>query len=463
MEQKLVIFWFRQDLRITDNIALFESAKSKQVMPVYILDLLRNSNSAGEWWLNKSLESLNKSLSDKLNVYIGNPKDILSKLVKNYNVSAVFWNRCYDASSLKADDDIIMHLENLSVEAKVYNGNLLWDPSKILNKNGEFYKIYGAFYRFLNSNVEPRISIEDVPEMRFVKDSKNLKFSFDSSSHKHLEERWEAGEIAAKKRLDEFLEKKLAGYAEGRNYPAGEFVSRLSPHLHFGEISPNQVWYAVRECADQAVSREDIEVFSRELAWREFSYYLLYHFPDLPFRNYQKKFDGFKWSANKEALSAWQQGRTGYPIVDAGMRELLETGYMHNRLRMIVASFLVKNLNIDWREGAAWFMEHLVDGDIANNSNNWQWVAGSGLDSAPYFRIFNPVLQSKRFDPEGLYIRKFVPELKSLPIKYLFAPWEAPEKTLLAAKIVIGSNYPKPIVNLEVSRANALKNYRLLS
>ena len=267
------------------------------------------------------------------------------------------------------------------------------------------------------------------------------------------------GEDAAQNRFDIFIKSGLKGYKEGRNYPGLENVSRLSPHIHFGEISVNQIWHKIQQLDSKNIA-DDAAHFLSEIGWREFSYYLLYYFPDLRTKNFQTKFDKFPWQKNAAFLKAWQHGKTGYPIVDAGMRELYQTGYMHNRLRMIVGSFLVKNLLIDWREGERWFWEHLLDADLANNSASWQWVAGSGADAAPYFRIFNPITQGEKFDKNGDYTRRFVPELAQLPDKYLFKPWEAPKNVLEDAGVDLGVNYPKPIVNLALSREKALDAFR---
>ena len=280
--------------------------------------------------------------------------------------------------------------------------------------------------------------------------------------HKKMEQYWQPGETGAHKRFEEFLDNGLKDYKEGRNYPARSNVSRLSPHLHFGEISPRQVWQDI--CARMIADRceRDGEHFLSELGWREFSYNLLYHFPELPRINLQKKFDRFPWRNDIDALKAWQRGQTGYPIVDAGMRELWGTGYMHNRVRMIVGSFLVKNLLLHWHHGEDWFWDTLVDADLANNSAGWQWIAGCGADAAPYFRIFNPVTQGRKFDSQGIYVRRYVPEISQLPDKYLHSPWEAPQEVLTQAGVRLGENYPAPIVDLKQSRERALAAFKYL-
>ncbi len=269
---------------------------------------------------------------------------------------------------------------------------------------------------------------------------------------------WKVGESMAMKRLKSFIKEDLSDYSEGRNFPAKQKISRLSPHLHWGEISPNQIWHAVKKLSQN----KNTDCFLSELGWREFSYSLLYYYPTLERDNLQKKFNSFAWRKSKKLLNAWQRGMTGYPIIDAGMRELWQTGFMHNRVRMIVASFLVKNCLIHWHEGEKWFWDCLVDADLASNNANWQWVAGCGADAAPFFRIFNPITQGKKFDPKGDYTRKYVPELSTLPDKYLHAPWEAPTEVLQDADIKIGKTYPKPIVDLALSREKALAAYKAI-
>ena len=270
---------------------------------------------------------------------------------------------------------------------------------------------------------------------------------------------WGVGETVALSQLDDFLTTKLCGYKEKRNIPGIDHTSRLSPFLSCGSISPNTIWHSTTERIKEGRILDDKTVFLSELIWREFGYYLIYHFPTLAYKNLQSRFDNFPWRDNRQHLLKWQQGRTGYPIVDAGMRELWQTGYMHNRLRMIVGSFLVKNLLINWRHGQAWFWDCLIDADLASNSAGWQWVAGSGVDAAPYFRIFNPITQGKKFDPSGDYTRHYIPELKTLSNKYLHQPWEAPKKELNSANIVLGKDYPLPIVDLSNSRKRALEAF----
>jgi len=304
----------------------------------------------------------------------------------------------------------------------------------------------------------PNLYLADYNNFTKIED---LKLLPEISWYNKLEEHWSIGEEGALQRFTNFFNEGLDDYKEGRNFPSRLNVSRLSAHLHFGEISPNYLWHKIKS---QELVKYNVnnETFCSELGWREFSYYLLYHFPMLPNKNLNNKFDSFPWQHNLQLLTSWQKGETGIPIVDAGMRELWQTGYIHNRVRMIVGSLLVKNLRVHWQHGENWFWDCLVDADLANNSASWQWIAGCGADAAPYFRIFNPVLQGEKFDTNGQYTRKFVPELKLLPDKYLFKPWEAPDIILNYAGITLGKNYPKPIINLNQSRINALEAYKSL-
>tara|TARA_B100001250_G_scaffold48287_1_gene37764 strand:+ start:354 stop:1781 length:1428 start_codon:yes stop_codon:yes gene_type:complete len=469
MSKGIAIHWFRQDLRITDNPSLETAAEFDAVLPIYILDDENSQEfkmgSASRWWLHNSLQSLNESLDGKLSIYSQNPEIVIQELLKKYEVKAVFWNRCYEPWRIDRDIDIKAYLDDKKIENKSFNSHLLWEPWDISKDDGTPYRVFTPYYKkgCLNAE-EPRLP------------SKNLKIDtifYDQDCeqidtldllprinwYSQIQEAWKPGEEGAQKRLDQFLEEGLLDYKEGRNFPFKENVSRLSPHLHFGEISPNEVWYQAKTKESVSGIQKSLEHFLSELGWREFSYYLLYHFPSLPKQNFQAKFNKFPWIKNESFLESWQKGETGYPIVDAGMRELWQTGYMHNRLRMVVGSFLVKNLLIDWREGEDWFWDCLVDADLASNSAGWQWVAGSGADAAPYFRIFNPVTQGLKFDPEGEYTKKYVPELKLLPNKFLFSPWEAPKEILEKAGIELGKDYPEPIVDLKYSRELALEAF----
>lgn len=461
-DNKLSLFWFRQDLRLSDNPGLAHAVSVGKILLIYIYDDTHTGEhgmgGAAKWWAHHSLLSLNKSLGGKLNFYKGDPEEIIDDLIKRYHVDAVYWNRCYEPWRTKRDTRIKEGVKKKGIDVESFNGSLLWEPWEVLRTDGTPYKVFTPFYRKgCLSAQPPRLPLKKPSKIESIKDDhslglNDLEFLPKIPWDKQLEPHWEIGESGAQNRLAGFLETGLAGYKEGRNLPSAHHVSRLSPYLHSGEISPNQVWYAAKNHGDS----EDVDHFCSELGWREFSYSLLYYCPTLPHENWQRKFDVFPWQENPEALKAWQKGMTGYPFVDAGMRELWQTGYMHNRVRMVVASFLIKNLLIDWRHGASWFWDYLVDADLANNSASWQWVAGSGADAAPYFRIFNPVGQGEKFDGDGTYTRKYVPELKNLPDKYLFQPWEASQEVLRQAGVILGKTYPQPVIGTAFSRQRAL-------
>ena len=448
------IFWFRQDLRLEDNPALLAASKCGKVIPVYILDEVNNGNqilgAASKVWLHNSLKALNIQLGGKLRFMSGNPKVLLLQLAKKNSVTNIFWNRAYEPWRIRRDTALKNQLNNEGLEVQSFNGSLLWEPWQVMKKDGTPYKVFTPFYR-------------KGDEWCGEKPLNDLKLKPEKTWGDQITEVWEIGEKAAHTRLKKFLNEGLLGYKEGRNYPSKANVSRLSAHLHWGEISINTVWYTAKAHANQEKLNEaDIDTFLSELGWREFSNSLLYNFPELPTKNLQERFDNFKWIDNTSFLKLWQKGKTGYPIVDAGMRELWQTGYMHNRLRMIVGSFLVKNLLIDWRQGERWFWDCLVDANLASNSASWQWIAGCGADAAPYFRIFNPITQGKKFDPEATYVKKYVPELSALPIEHIFSPWETPKVILETAGVILGQNYPHPIIELKKSREKALSAFAKL-
>jgi len=465
-ENSPVIVWFRQDLRLTDNPALDAAAKcGAPILPLYVLD----DENAGEkamggasrWWLHNSLDALDQSLQGRLVLRQGDAAKILPELAEQIGATRVYWNRCYEPWRIARDTGIKKALREMDISVRSFNGSLLFEPTDVLKDDGTPYKVFTPFYRngCLGSATAPRKPLQTPADLNLFDgcsgDSLDeLGLLPDIPWYEEMATLWKPGEAGAEQRLRQFLENGIDDYKEGRNRPDLKKVSRLSPHLHFGEISPNQAWYAAS--ANGSEKSQDLEHFLSELGWREFSYNLLYHFPELPRENLQHKFNRFPWQDDSKALRCWQRAETGVPIVDAGMRELWRTGYMHNRVRMIVGSFLVKNLLIDWRHGEAWFWDTLLDADLANNSAGWQWIAGCGADAAPYFRIFNPVLQGKKFDPNGDYVRQYVPELAELPDKFLHNPWEAPADVLKEAGIELGDDYPQPIVDLKESRERAL-------
>lgn len=472
VDSQTVIVWFRQDLRLADNPALHAAVSSgKSVLPIYILD----DEEAGEWamggasrwWLHQSLAALNKELDGRLRFFKGRAEQIIPQLAKRVNAAGIFWNRCYEPWRVSRDTKIKSALSASGCKVRSFNGSLLFEPQDVSKADGTPYKVFTPFYRkgclqnaplpriplakpdtLILSEVEEGVSLDDLGLMPEV------------SWFRSIEKEWKVGESAAQARLKVFIDGRAANYKVGRDRPDQDSVSRLSPHLHFGEISPQQVWYAAK-AVDK--SNDDLDHFLSEIGWREFSYSLLYHWPDLPRENLQRKFNWFPWREDQSALECWQSGNTGFPIIDAGMRELWQTGYMHNRVRMITASFLVKNLLLHWHHGEDWFWDTLVDADLANNSASWQWVAGCGADAAPYFRIFNPVTQGKKFDSDGVYVRRYIPELAELPNKFIQCPWEAPAEVLVKAGVTLGQDYPEPIVDLKESRLRALDAFKSLS
>lgn len=475
MKKEHVILWFRQDLRLSDNPALIKAVQSGlPIIPVFILDDEHagewKMGAASRWWLHHSLKALNKDLDNRLAIYKGDPQDILTTLAKDHKVKHIYWNRCYEPWRIKRDTNIKSRLEDDGIDVESFNASLLWEPWQTHKNDDTPYKVFTAFYKngCLKKNGEPRaaqnkpanISLSTVPSNALSIDDLALLPAI--KWYEAMAEEWDPGEDGARKRLDTFLQNGLDNYKDGRNRPDIRNVSRLSPHLHWGEISPRTVWHRATSYMHAERLEKDGETFRSELGWREFSHNLLYHFPDLPHKNLQEKFDNFPWRDDPEALTRWKKGQTGYPIVDAGMRELWQTGYMHNRVRMIVGSFLVKNLMLDWRHGEKWFWDTLVDADLANNSASWQWIGGCGADAAPYFRIFNPMTQSEKFDPHGDYIREYVPEIADLPTKHLHAPWDAPEDVLKDAGITLGETYPQPIVDHKATRERALAAFKSL-
>ncbi len=465
--------WFRQDLRLTDNPALEHAVSRGNIIPFFILDDTHAKKwelgGASRWWLHQSLSALNTSLKNNVLFFQGDPLDIIPDIAHKTGADTIVWNRCYEPWRIKRDTKLKKLLADVDVEATSFNGSLLWEPWEILKKDNTPYKVFTPYYRrgCLGSD-SPRLPKTAPQKINFSKH--DLKASSLSDLelmptipwHSQFNERWTPGEKGAAENLSAFLKNPVLSYKEDRNVPDIQGTSCLSPHLHFGEISPNQVWYAALHAAEPHSEDENLDCYLSELGWREFSYYLLYHFPTLPEKNFQKKFDHFSWGNQQKMLRAWQKGNTGIPIVDAGMRELWQTGYMHNRVRMIVGSFLVKNLLIHWRHGAAWFWDCLLDADLASNSASWQWVAGSGADAAPYFRIFNPVSQGERFDPEGHYVKMYCPELTAIPKKTIHKPWETSESILKDIGIELGKHYPKPIVDLRESRQRALDAFSAL-
>jgi deoxyribodipyrimidine photo-lyase len=458
-------------LRLSDHPALHAASKSgAPVICLYVLDEAsgtRPLGGAARWWLAQSLRALQAQLKAKgaaLVLRRGKAASIVPDLARERQARGVFWNEIAQAPHLAIADQIAKALAGIGVEAKTFPGDLLAAPKAIRNKDGRGLRVFTPFWRRLLSMGDPPAPLPAPKSLTSVDgiaseplESWKLEPSKPDWSG-GLRETWKPGEATAQARLKAFLDHGIQSYADNRDHPDRPATSALSPHLRFGEISPRQVWHAARfAAAEHPKLAGGVDKFLSELGWREFCRHLLFDVPDLATRNLQYAFDAFPWRHDEAARAAWQRGRTGYPIVDAGMRELWHTGVMHNRVRMVVASFLVKDLLIPWQEGATWFWDTLVDADLANNTLGWQWTAGCGADAAPYFRIFNPVSQGEKFDPNGDYVRRWIPELKKLPNAWVHKPWEAHPRVLADAEIELGRTYPRPIVDHQQARARALK------
>ena len=458
---------------MADNPALRAAhERGGGVVPVFIWAPSEEGDwapgSASRYWLHQSLASLDTALGkagSKLIIRQGDSHDELDRLIDETGATAVYWNRRYEPAVCRRDTDIKEHLRSRGFMVESFNGNLLFEPPDILNKQGVPFKVFTPFWRHCRTLGEPT---RPLPAPRSLKKPRKWPVSLSLESLQlepaidwagGIRETWDFGAAGARRALRTFLREGIEDYPEQRDLPGIDGVSRLSPRLHFGELSPRQVWHAVRDLeagGGRLTGTMHAEAYLRQLGWREFGHHLLFHFPHTPDSPLNQDYRKFPWQWGTESLRQWQQGKTGYPIVDAGMRELWRTGYMHNRVRMIVASFLVKDLLVHWLEGARWFWDTLVDADLANNTLGWQWAAGCGADAAPFFRIFNPSRQAERFDPKGTYIRRWVPELAPLSDEYLREPWRADAATLGQAGIELGVTYPEPIVDHKQARQRAL-------
>lgn len=470
-----VIVWFRRDLRLDDNPALSRAVEmGRPVIPVYILDPEgdgRPHGAASLWWLDKSLRALTAATEaggGRLILRRGPAEAVLHGLIEETGADTVFMNRLFEPEAFTREADIAHGLRSLGVECRGFNGSLMMTPGKLLNGSGGPYKVFTPFHRALMAQAEappltacphslagaPTVESDAIEHWGLHPSRPDWSSGFD----------WTPGEAGAVAALDAFTHGPLKAYSVGRDRPDRPGVSRLSPHLHWGEIHPWRVVESVRAAAEAGrAPQAEADKFIAEIGWREFSAHLLHHFPQMPHQSFRPEYDAFPWRDDDAGFDAWTRGQTGYPIVDAGMRQLWATGWMHNRVRMIVASFLIKDLMIDWRRGEGWFWNTLVDADLASNVQNWQWVAGSGADASPFFRIFNPMTQGEKFDPAGKYVRRWCPELGRLPDKWIHAPWTAPSEILRDAGVRLGQTYPRPLVDHAQARDRALAALKGLS
>jgi deoxyribodipyrimidine photo-lyase len=468
MQSKPALLWLRRDLRLADNPALIAACGHKAALPVVIWSPEEEDRwapgAASRWWFHHALAALDgalQAMGSRLIIRRGPSLPALLALIRETGAGAVYWNRLYEPRVLDRDGRVQKSLGNAGIHVESFNAALLHEPWDVRNRQGDPFQVFTPFWRACQEQGEPG---EPAPKPRSIPAPPRWPRSLDLAELNMLPKLgwadgfsrfWKPGEKGAQRKLKDFLAESLADYPRARDLPDEVGTSRLSPHLHFGEIGPRQVWQAVQRKVRNSgpAAHEAAGSFLRQLGWREFAYHLLYHFPFTPEKPLRAKFATFPWDDTSKALAAWQKGLTGYPLVDAGMRELWATGWMHNRVRMIVASFLVKDLLLPWNDGAKWFWDTLVDADLANNTLGWQWAAGCGADAAPYFRIFNPVLQAEKFDPQGDYVRRWIPELKFTPLKWVHKPWKAP------ADIRGKCDYPAPVIDHAEARDRALQAF----
>lgn len=470
------IVWFRSDLRLADNPALHAAiGQGGSVLPLFIWAPEEEEpwapGAASRWWLHNSLEKLAGSfgeLGSALVLRRGPSLEQLLELARVCKATSIFWNRTYEPASIARDAEIKRQLREAGLRAESFNASVLNEPWTVLNKSGKPFQVFTAYWRACLERPEPAIPLPAPASLPCLQPApaslalETLELLPRVDWAAGLRAAWVPGEAGGRQELRQFLANHLDGYEQCRDLPGVSGTSRLSPHLHFGEVSPGQVWHALKEVRADASRAADWHrhQFLTELGWREFGRHLLYHFPHITTRPLREPFERFPWRKSPDLVRAWQQGLTGFPLVDAGMRELWTTGFMHNRVRMVAASFLVKNLMVPWQEGAKWFWDTLVDADLASNTLGWQWVSGCGADAAPFFRIFNPILQGEKFDPTGAYARRWVPELSRLPDRWIYKPHQAPAEVLAQARVRLGLDYPEPVVSLFASRNAALEAYQ---
>jgi deoxyribodipyrimidine photo-lyase len=469
------LLWFRRDLRLADNPALTAAVEhADRVVAVYVHAPAEagawRPGAASDWWLHRSLRQLDDSLRRRgleRTVRRGPAAHALATLATETGATQVYWNRLYEPAVVARDTAVEAELRAQGLHCASFNGALLHEPWQVQTAQGGPYKVFTPFWRACLAGLEAVPAPLPVPARLRGLEARPpgepieaLGLAPHIGWDAGLAAAWTPGEDGAHARLEAFCREWIAGYDTGRNRPDLPASSRLSPHLHFGELSPRQCLAAVRNALlDQPAARGAADAFVRELGWREFAHHLLHHFPHTTDAPLDARFERFPWTRDERRLETWRRGRTGYPIVDAGMRELWTTGWMHNRVRMLVASLLTKNLGQHWLDGARWFWDTLVDADLASNTLGWQWTAGCGADAAPFFRIFNPVLQAERYDPHRAYLRRWLPEVARLPDAWIHRPWQAPAPVLAAAGVELDVTYPRPIVDFPASRAEALGAY----
>lgn len=473
----VALVWFRLDLRLADNPALAAAIqRGGAVVPVFIHapdeEAPWSPGGASNWWLHQSLKSLDASLRERGSQLIlrrGPTRETLQALVHETGATSVFWNRRYEPAVIARDTTVKDALRHAGLMAESFNAALLHEPWTIQNQSGKPFRVFTPFWKHCLAQPAPVMPLPAPRQLTApVRWPKSLCLAALELEPKidwaaGLKTAWQPGEAGAHTHLKRFLHAAHANYSDHRNRPDLAGTSRLSPYLHFGEFSPRQIWAALQHRAGIGGATDwRSSQFLTEVGWREFAHHLLYHFPQTPLTPLRDDFNRFPWRKDAAFFAAWQKGRTGYPIVDAGMRELWTTGWMHNRVRMIVASFLVKDLLLSWTEGARCFWDTLVDADLAQNTLGWQWTAGCGADAAPYFRVFNPISQGEKFDPRGDYVRRWCPELAKLPDAWLHQPWHAPPEIRCTAGIVLGRNYPEPMVSHAIAREVALEAFASL-